>query len=80
MDKFKCIKTIEENIFGNKIYFKKDSVYERFKFNPKDKDKELILLSEFNEEFMIAKHWLHYKFDRFFKEHFIKIDIVKQKN
>lgn len=71
--KFKCIKEIKDDVFGEKVFFKKDAIYENVQLKRREKKKELVLISEFDSHFMVAKHWLHYKFDSFFREHFIQV-------
>lgn len=76
MNKFKCIKTVEDDLYGYRIEFKEGVIYDRANPDGCNENKELILISEQKEEFFVAKHWLHYRFDKFFKEHFA---IVKSK-
>lgn len=73
MEKFKCIKTIDSDLYGYRMDFKEGNIYDRIKHDNCKKNKELILISEQKGEFMVARHWLHYKFDKFFKEHFVVV-------
>lgn len=70
MDKFKCIKTVDSDFLKHRVHFKEGAIYNRSEYDNPKRNKELTLVSELKEEFIVAKHWVHYKLDRFFREHF----------